>query len=180
MHDADTTAGLLRRYRTHTAALLAALAWWGFGNLYEAVVLLPLLAGLPPGSLGGTASPGDPVFYFAPAAVAAPVLALALALRLRRDRADRVLPGSTRAAVLAAALVAAGIALTVPMVGLVVPGLRDAAASREELLAAVVLWESGNAVRLLLVAGAASAVLRWRLRLTEAALGPAARTAERR
>ena len=33
-----TTDAVTRRYRLHAGAVLTLIAWWGIGNLYEAIV----------------------------------------------------------------------------------------------------------------------------------------------
>lgn len=144
--------------RRHSGLVLLLIAWWAFGNLYEAVVVLPLLWRLPPGSLPAAAEPGSPVLYFVPAGVALLVSVWWLVARV----ADAGSPGAVRPVATAAGLVTAAMVVTVPLVVLVNPVFRDAAASVGELHAAVVYWEIANAVRLLAAAGAAAILTRWR------------------
>ncbi|SDL37295.1 hypothetical protein [Nonomuraea jiangxiensis] len=146
---------LTRRYRRHAGAVLVLIAWWGFGNLYEAIVLMPLLWRLPPGSLPGEFVLGSPVFYFVPAGVALLVLAWTLVIRVYQD------PGSRRAVLRTAVLVTIAAAGTGIMVSAVNPTFRDPAASMVEVHTAVVMWEAANAVRLVLAVAAAVSLLRW-------------------
>ncbi|MGN9845183.1 hypothetical protein ACTMTI_44385 [Nonomuraea sp. H19] len=146
-----------RRYRLHAGAVLVLIAWWGFGNLYEAVVVMPWLWRLPPGSLPGEFQPGSPVLYFVPAGVALLALAWTLVIRVYRDPYR---PG--RAVLRASALITIAAAGTGILVSAVNPTFRDPAASVSDVHAAIVMWEAGNAVRLVLAAAAAVSLLRWR------------------
>ncbi|MQA06498.1 MAG: hypothetical protein GEV07_28580 [Streptosporangiales bacterium] len=78
--------------RRHGGLVLLLIAWWGFGNLYEAVVVLPLLWRRPPGSLPGAAAPGSPVLYFLPAGVALLVSVWLLVARVVRGAGGRGAP----------------------------------------------------------------------------------------
>ncbi|MFT7839159.1 hypothetical protein Q5530_23705 [Saccharothrix sp. BKS2] len=141
------------RHGPHVGAVLVLLAWWGFGNLYEAIVLMPWVWGLPPGSVPGEFAAGSPVFYFVPALIALLALVWALVVRVHRD-------GSRRAVLRAAVLVTIAAAGTGVLVGTVNPTLRDPTATVADVHAAVVMWEIGNALRLALVVAAAVSLLR--------------------
>ncbi|GIH93214.1 hypothetical protein ACFFMN_00140 [Planobispora siamensis] len=145
-----------RRYRAHVGAVLVLIAWWGFGNLYEAIVVVPWLWRLPPGSLPGEFQPGSPVFYFVPTGVALLALAWTLVIRVYRDPYR---PG--RAVLGASALITIAAAGTGILVSAVNPTFRDPAASVSDVHTAIVMWEAGNAVRLALAAAAAVSLLRW-------------------
>lgn len=157
---------VVRRYRWHSGVVLLLIGWWGFGNLYEAVVVMPWLARLPPGSLVGEFELGSPVFYFVPAGAVLVLLAWGLVVRVARDSAGRGASGSTRAVLAAAVLVTVAAAGTGVMVGAVNPTFRDATATDADIRTAVVLWEVGNAARIALAAAAATSLIRWRTRLT--------------
>ncbi|GAA5064980.1 hypothetical protein HNP84_006679 [Thermocatellispora tengchongensis] len=147
----------LTRYRLHADAVLVLIAWWGFGNLYEAIVVMPWLWHLPPGSLPAEFEPGSPVLYFLPAGVALLTLAWTLVIRVSRD------PGRSRRAVLrTAVLITISAAGTGILVSAVNPTFRDPAASVADVHSAIVMWEAGNAVRLVLAATAAVTLYRWR------------------
>lgn len=154
------------RYRWHTGAVLLLIGWWGFGNLYEAMVVMPWLMRLPPGSVIGEFAPGSPVFYFLPAGITLLVLAWALVVRIARERADRTFPGAMRAVLTAAVLVTLAAAATGVLVTVVNPVFPDPTATHADVRTAVLLWESGNAVRLVLATAAATSLIRWRVRLT--------------
>lgn len=79
--------------------MLLLIAWWGIGNLYEAVVVLPLLWRLP----------GSPVLYFLPAGVALFVAVWLLVARVVRAGC-RAAPVVTTAGLVTAAMV-----VTVPL-----------------------------------------------------------------
>ena len=90
MHDSP---GRTRRRVLVVLLALAVLghAHWFFGNLYEAVVLIPQFAASPeqrlPISAGGILVPGSPVLYYAPMApltVPAALAALAVGWRFGR------------------------------------------------------------------------------------------------
>ncbi|WP_084962921.1 hypothetical protein [Thermoactinospora rubra] len=150
------------RYRLHASAILVLIAWWGFGNLYEAIVVMPWMWRLPPGSLPGEFEPGSPVLYFLPAGLALLALAWTLVIRVRRD------PGSSRRGVQSTAvLITIAAAGTGILVHAVNPTFRDPAAALSDVRTAIVLWEIGNAVRLALAAAAAISLLRWRVSSAE-------------
>lgn len=159
--EVTTMTDVPHRYRRHTGAVLLLIGWWGFGNLYEAVVVMPWLWRLPPGSLVGEFEPGSPVFYFVPAGACLLVLVWALVGRVARDRTP------LRPVLTAAVLVTLAAAATGVLVGLVNPVFRDAAAAVADVHTAVLLWEGGNLVRLVLAATAATCLIRWRARLTQ-------------
>ncbi|MFC4014281.1 hypothetical protein ACFOY2_44150 [Nonomuraea purpurea] len=140
----------------HRGAVLVLIAWWVFGNLYEAIVVMPWLWRLPPGSLPAEFEPGSPVFYFVPAGVVMLVLIWTLVFRVRRNGAGPVL----RAAVLVT-IAAAGTGILVVGVN---PTFRDPAASVASVHDAVLMWEAGNAVRMALAVAAAVSLIRWRAR----------------
>jgi len=148
---------LSRRYRLHADAVLVLIAWWGFGNLYEAIVVMPWLWRLPPGSLPAEFELGSPVLYFVPAGVALLALTWTLVIRVYRG------PGGSRRAVLhAAVLITIAAAGTGILVSTVNPTFRDPMASVASVHTAVLMWETGNAVRLVLAALAAVSLFRWR------------------
>ncbi|RJL23003.1 hypothetical protein [Bailinhaonella thermotolerans] len=137
----------------HRAVVLVLIAWWGFGNLYEAIVVMPWLWRLPPGSLPGEFEPGSPVLYFMPAGALLLVLVWALVIRGRGDR---------RAALRAAVLITVAAAGTGVLVGAVNPTFRDPAADVSEVHAAIMTWEAANLARLVLAGAAAHSLLRAR------------------
>ncbi|RZQ64704.1 hypothetical protein [Amycolatopsis suaedae] len=138
----------------HTGALLFFLAWWGFGNLYEAIVVMPWLSGLPPGSLVDEFTIGSPVLYFLPIGPLVLILAWTLVPRSR-----------ARQATVAATLLTLAMAVSALPILVFNPVLRDPAVSTADVSSAVLNWELVNAVRLLLVAAAAAVLVRLRARL---------------
>jgi hypothetical protein len=145
------------RHGVHAAAVVVLIAWWGFGNLYEATVVMPWVWRLPPGSVPAEFAPGSPVFYFVPAGVALLTLAWTLVVRVYRGTSSA---RSRRAVLRAAVLITIAAAGTAILVSAVNPTLRDPAASVAEVHSAVIVWEIGNAVRIILAAAAAVSLLR--------------------
>lgn len=151
-----TVDAMTRRYRRHTGTVLVLVAWWGFGNLYEAIVVLPWLWRLPPGSLPAEFELGSPVFYFVPAGVALLTLTWTLVFRVYR-----ALIGGRRAVLLAAVLITVAAAGTGLLVSTVNPTFRDPLASAASVHTSVLMWEAGNVARLALAAAAAITLYRW-------------------
>jgi hypothetical protein len=147
------------RHGLHVGALVVLIAWWGFGNLYESIVVMPWLWRLPPGSLPAEFAPGSPVFYFVPAGVALLALAWTLVIRVYRTPGGT---GSRRAVLRTAVLVTIASAGTGILVTVVNPTFRDPMASVASVRSAVLVWEMGNAVRIALAVAAAISLLRWR------------------
>jgi hypothetical protein len=95
--------GRMRRRVLVIVLALAVLghAHWFFGNLYEAVVLIPQFAASPqqrlPISAGGILVPGSPALYYAPLVpltVPAALAALAVGWRFGRAVRGRILGGA--------------------------------------------------------------------------------------
>lgn len=150
---AETLPG---RYGLHAGAVVVLIAWWGFGNLYEAIVVMPWLWRLPPGSLPAEFAPGSPVFYFVPAGVALLTLVWTLVIRVYRGTRSA---GFRRAVLRAAVLVTIAAAGTGILVSAVNPTFRDPTASVASVRSAVMVWEMGNAVRIALAVAAAASLL---------------------
>ncbi|MDP9849999.1 hypothetical protein [Streptosporangium lutulentum] len=165
----SSVADLRLHYRDHAGLVLLLMAAWGFGNLYEAVTVIPWLATLPPGSAAGQLEIGSPLFYFLPIAVCLLVLAWALVIRLVRGGADRVMPGSVRSAGTAAVLVTLAGVTTVMLVTTVNPAFHDTTATVDAVQTTLLIWEIGNALRMTLMASAAVCLLAWRIRLADVA-----------
>lgn len=167
--DTASTADPVRRYRVHAGAVLFVLAWWGFANAYEAIVLVPGLLRLPTGSLAAELELGSPVYYFIPAGPTIIILLWTLVVRMARDR-----DGALRTVLAAAVAAMGGVAATVVAVVLVNPTFRDPTIPRAELGRAVLAWELVNGVRLALLLTAAVLLLRWRIRLVDDVLAGSA------
>ncbi|AWS45956.1 hypothetical protein [Streptosporangium sp. 'caverna'] len=165
----SSVADLRRHYRGHAGLVLLLMAWWGFGNLYEAVTVIPWLATLPPGSMAGQLEIGSPLFYFLPVVIFLLVLVWVLVIRLIRGGADRIMPGSVRSVRGAALLVTLAGITTAILVTTVNPAFHDPTATIDAIRATLVIWEVGNALRMTLLASAAVFLLGWRVRLADVA-----------
>jgi hypothetical protein len=136
--------------RLCTAAVILA-GCWGVANLYEAVVMVPLLSGLPPGSLPAVLVPGSPVLFHVP--VGGALIAVVAAAMVVALRGDLAAPARTRrrVAVGGVAFVTA-VVVTVPVVLWVNPIFRDGAATNEDVATAAWVWEAANFLRMLCAA----------------------------
>lgn len=133
-------------------AALALLAMAFFGNLYEAVVFIPFLASLPPGTLQIALGLGSPPLYFLPPGAILLVLLCTIAWRMRAD------PATARPALLAAGCFAVALASTAVAVLLVLaPEFAEETGTASA--GAVLAWELLNALRLVLYVVAARALL---------------------
>jgi hypothetical protein len=164
---ASSVADLRRRYRGHVGLALLLMAWLGFGNLYEAVTVIPWLATLPPGSMVGMLEIGSPLFYFFPIAVCLLLLIWILVIRLIRNGADGVMPGSVRSVRGAAVLVTLAGVVTAILVTTINPAFHDVTSTVDAIRTTLVIWEIGNALRMTLMASAAVFLLAWRIRLAD-------------
>jgi hypothetical protein len=146
--------------RLSTAAVVIA-GCWGVANLYEAVVMVPLLSGLLPGSLPAVLDPGSPVLFHVPIGGALiAVIAAAMVVALRDDLAE---PVRTRRRVAVGGIAfTAAVVVTVPVVLWVNPVFRDGAATNDDVAAAAWVWEAANFLRML--CATAVVVTFWRLR----------------
>lgn len=142
-----------RRQRTLTLVALTGLAWWLFGNLYEAVVFAPNWVSDSPAQftrLHEFFSTTGPTLYFVPVTQIALVLVWLLWWRNRDGEQAR---DYRRAAVTAVALAA----LTGYIVVAVLPHMfgADALAQPDDLRAAAWQWNVLNVFRMLLTAATA-------------------------
>jgi F0F1-type ATP synthase membrane subunit c/vacuolar-type H+-ATPase subunit K len=166
-------AALLRATRALSTSAAVCLAVQLFGNLYEEVVgNVATLADPRVGALVGPLAPGSPVYYYLPWAPVGVVLAVVLAVRLRRLGAPAWVVRRTRVALGALAV---AVAAKVVLVTTINPRFRDPDATVELIRRSAVAWAVGNGIAIVAVAVALVLLLSWRA----AVLDPSPRRAVR-
>lgn len=159
VHVADSASRRIRAARILLLVALTCLAWWFFGNLYEAVVISPNWIVDSPAQLTRLHEfflVTGPTEYFIPASPVA-LLATWTGLALARPYVAGRL---AQAAIISSALLAA---LTVVIVAVLVQGLfgADYLDHAEQLLSYATWWNAANIARLLLTA--TTGILVWRI-----------------